>query len=297
MMMKVILSRKGFDSNTGGYPSPVLPNGLLLSLPIPQPNNPHCYSDLKFDNKYTYYDLMHKLFPNTCYKYQNQGMRKSEWYPLGVNTECHLDPDIYPSIIERPKGWKPLFGQGGIAQKHLSNQQVGVGDLFLFFGWFRNTVRSLNGFTYNESDPGRHIIYGYLQIDNLVKISMTTRLPDWMCYHPHSPQSCKDPTEMSPENTIYIAKETLSWNNKLPGAGFFPFDSRLVLTKPGSKRRSVWKLPPFFKEVNISYNRNAWHGDDFYSCARGQEFVIGENVKIEAWAKELINDNITFLQN
>jgi hypothetical protein len=33
--MKVILSRKGFDSGYGGIPSPVLPDGTMLSLPIP----------------------------------------------------------------------------------------------------------------------------------------------------------------------------------------------------------------------------------------------------------------------
>jgi len=33
--MKVILSRKGFDSGYGGFPSPVLPDGTMLSLPIP----------------------------------------------------------------------------------------------------------------------------------------------------------------------------------------------------------------------------------------------------------------------
>lgn len=30
--MKVILSRKGFDSGYGGFSSPVLPDGTLLSL-------------------------------------------------------------------------------------------------------------------------------------------------------------------------------------------------------------------------------------------------------------------------
>lgn len=33
--MKIILSRKGFDSSYGGYPSPILPDGSLLSIPIP----------------------------------------------------------------------------------------------------------------------------------------------------------------------------------------------------------------------------------------------------------------------
>ena len=34
-IMKVILSRKGFDSSYGGYPSPILPDGRMVSLPIP----------------------------------------------------------------------------------------------------------------------------------------------------------------------------------------------------------------------------------------------------------------------
>ncbi len=33
--MKVILSRKGMDSTSGGIASPILPDGTLLSLPIP----------------------------------------------------------------------------------------------------------------------------------------------------------------------------------------------------------------------------------------------------------------------
>ena len=37
--MKIILSRKGFDSENGGYPSPILPNGTLLSIPIPSAYN------------------------------------------------------------------------------------------------------------------------------------------------------------------------------------------------------------------------------------------------------------------
>ncbi len=37
--MKVILSRKGFDSSAGGYPSPhFVQDGRLLSLPIPEEN-------------------------------------------------------------------------------------------------------------------------------------------------------------------------------------------------------------------------------------------------------------------
>jgi hypothetical protein len=34
--MKVVLSRKEFDSATGGGPRPILSGGRLLSLPIPE---------------------------------------------------------------------------------------------------------------------------------------------------------------------------------------------------------------------------------------------------------------------
>lgn len=33
--MKFILSRKGMDSAAGGFANPILPDGTLLSLPIP----------------------------------------------------------------------------------------------------------------------------------------------------------------------------------------------------------------------------------------------------------------------
>ena len=32
---KLILSRKGFDSGSGGCPSPIFPDGTVFSLPIP----------------------------------------------------------------------------------------------------------------------------------------------------------------------------------------------------------------------------------------------------------------------
>jgi hypothetical protein len=45
--MRIILSRKGFDSEFGKVSSPILPDNTLLSLPIPQVND-----TLKFDEIY-----------------------------------------------------------------------------------------------------------------------------------------------------------------------------------------------------------------------------------------------------
>jgi len=55
--MKVILSRKGFDSEFGGYPSPILPNGQMISLPIPDQNEELRYSDVMAGDL-ACYDLM-----------------------------------------------------------------------------------------------------------------------------------------------------------------------------------------------------------------------------------------------
>ena len=85
--MKIIFSRKGFDTVYGGYPSPILQDGRMISLPIPSNEEiPIRYSKLEIDKKLTYYDIMKDLNP---YIKSN-----NEWYKLTEKSECHLDPDI-----------------------------------------------------------------------------------------------------------------------------------------------------------------------------------------------------------
>ena len=43
---KLILSRKGFDSGSGGCPSPIFPDGTMLSLPIPS-SDEEAFEDLQ----------------------------------------------------------------------------------------------------------------------------------------------------------------------------------------------------------------------------------------------------------
>ena len=147
--MRVILSRKGFDSQYGGMPSPILPDGTLLSLPIPSKTDMETkYRDLYYGNS-SYYDIIHTLSPNNKIK---------EEY------NCHLDPDIRGAIKDRPTGWKPTFGQEKTALRHLQKQGVGIGDLFLFFGWFKQTEYIAGPLRYKKDALDWHVIYGYLQI-------------------------------------------------------------------------------------------------------------------------------------
>ena len=274
-VMKIILSRKGFDSGYGGYPSPILPDGKMVSLPIPSKDSLR-YSDLRID-ELTYYNLMKDIKPKIR-------LDDSNWHDLDKETECHLDPDICENTINREPGWKPCFGQMGAAQSHLENQKVGENDLFLFFGWFKKTKNNNDKFEFDPSERDFHAIFGYFQIGEIKKADHGFEVPKWMAYHPHTDENSRN----SRLNTIYIAKPNLEWNKSLPGAGRFEFNKNLVLTKEGLSR-SKWGLQDFFKEAEISYhNKDSWKNEYFQSVAKGQEFVIKDNEKIEMWAKNLI---------
>ena len=150
--MKIILSRKGFDSQYGGIPSPILPDGTMLSLPIPSKTDDTKFVDLAWSGK-SYYEIIHEL---------KAGSKIKE------NYTCHLDPDIREEIKVRPQGWVPSFGQEGTSLRHLQKQNIGVGDLFLFFGTFRQTELIDGKFSYVKGAPDLHVIYGYLQAGNVI---------------------------------------------------------------------------------------------------------------------------------
>lgn len=264
--MKIILSRKGFDSQYGGFPSPILPDGRMISLPIPSSEDSTYYKDLKLDNK-TYYDLMRELGIN-----------------INSKATCHLDPDIYNEVLIRNKNWKPIFGQIGAAQSHLNNQNVGKGDLFLFFGSFRKTKSENGKLIFDLNHPEIHAIFGYLQVEDIIKPN-SNKILDWMKYHPHI---LLEKRRIKSNNSIYIARNKLSWSNKFPGAGFLKFNENLVLTKKGLSK-SKWNLnSEIFKNIKISYHFNPWKENYFQSASKGQEFVIQDNKKVEEWAKNLI---------
>lgn len=278
LFMKIILSRKGFDSESGGYPSPILPNGRMISLPIPDSKAPAVYDGLKLNSTTTYFDLMKSLNPKIH--------STNEWEELTKETKCHLDPDIYTNVLKRDDGWKGLFGQVSGAQTHLKNQGVKEDDIFLFFGWFRKTIYKDDKLIYDPEDKhGRHIIFGYLQIGEIKKVDQDAVVPKWIEYHPHNIVS-----RGTVENTIYVARDTVDWNDNIMGYGAFDYNKQLVLSKEGHTR-SCWDLPDIFRNVYISYHtENSWKEDYFESAGRGQEFVVDANEDVVNWAKNLIRN-------
>lgn len=264
--MKIILSRKGFDSANGGCPSPVLPDGTMLSMPIPVDVD----SGVKYDGLYygdsSYLDIWRELRP-----------AQKEFQEF-----CHLDPDLRKDIRQVPENWQAAFGQVDSSQSHLQNMGVGVGDLFLFFGWFcRTEYDTSHQLRYIGGD--KHMLFGYLQIGGIVSGEDIARF-EW---HPHSDRKIYN----KKNNTIYIAAEKLS-GTQLPGYGTFRYHDALVLTKEGCSR-SRWELPDFFEEVSISHhNADSFRNGYFQSVPIGQEFVISEDDRVTDWAYEIIRSGL-----
>ncbi len=267
-MTKVILSRKGFDASCGGAPSPILPDGRLLSLPIPCQHSPITYDDLHLDGTsigQIVHDLTHgRIRGDHC---------------------SHLDPDLRPGIYPRAEGWRPLFGQAGAAQAHLAGQGVGVGDLFLFFGWFRQVERIQGRYRYARGAPDLHVIYGWLRVGELLDLGRQPHLaPSWALYHPH----CHEPERRW--NTLYVAADSAALDR---------YEQRLCLTAPG-EGRSLWRLPRWFYprgRTPLTYHNDPhrWtvlddHQVLLRTATRGQEFVldVAQYPEALAWAHGLI---------
>ena len=52
--MKVIISRKGFDSSAGKMASPILPDGRVISLPIPTSHDKTTWADIELAMVWTW---------------------------------------------------------------------------------------------------------------------------------------------------------------------------------------------------------------------------------------------------
>lgn len=268
--MKVILSRKGFDSSAGGHASPILPDGTMLSLPIPSSHDSLSYDAIRSANGRSLAKVLSDLGGKTRI----------------AGNGAHLDPDLRAEARPRLPGWRPSLGQIGAAAGHLRNQGVGPGDLFLFYGWFRPTELVAGQLRFSAPGDGFHAIYGYMQVDEVIRTAEGDPVPDWLADHPH----CSAGRVSKMNNAIYVSRASLDWEAKMSGAGTFKFSPGLTLSKPGMSR-SCWALDPsIFRGVTISYHsEEAWRDGFFKSYPRAQEYVIAADERVEAWARLLVS--------
>ena len=265
--MKIILSRKGFDSSCGGMPSPILPDGTLLSIPIPSKDK-ITYSDINWNN-HSYLDIIKELNPRSL---------------INESSRCHLDPDLREPTYKRNHGWMPAFGQTGSSLTELYDNGVGIGDLFLFFGWFKETELFNGHLRFKKRAPNIHAIYGYLQVGNI--ISLIDDVPSWLSYHTHANPEKYAKAWLEGHNAIFTPVQRLSFANHLAGSGTFRFSPQVTLTKQGYCR-SRWEFPETMRGIEISHNPRGWKQDYFQSAARGQEFIFDCNQAVMDWLKSI----------
>jgi hypothetical protein len=139
-------------------------------------------------------------------------------------------------------------------------------------------------YSYDRQEPGRHLIFGYLEVQGVYDLGVEPSCPAWLEAHPHVDNRQRT------NNLVFSAASGLNLVPGLPGAGMLSYCSDRVLTKVGHNR-SHWDLPAFFQELKITYHdKSNWRGDHFRAAARGQEFVIESTPALSEWARALILD-------
>jgi hypothetical protein len=281
--MRIIFSRKGFDTSSGGRPSPILPDGRMVSLPIPDKQSSIHYSDIhwqEYDLGLIVSDLTNGRIPASHF--------------------AHLDPDVNSKSLSRHSEWRPIFGQTGAAQGHLRKNGVQAGDVFLFFGLFRNVLYGAGRLVWDKRSPLRHVLWGWLQIDEVLKIDgCNISKYEWARYHPHFHRDSDE------NNTLYIARRHLTLPGEScdgpAGAGvFLNFKERLALTAPAGITPSQWEFPQWFYprdgKCPLTYHSDLARWQRTENCtrlnavARGQEFILDTKDFPEAvrWIKGLL---------
>ena len=147
VLMKIIFSRKGFDSSAGGGPSPIV-GGRPISLPIPA-----------------------GAASRTTYRSLGLGEFAAQASRGKISPEdlCHHDPMFLDNGT-------CIFGQCSAAQTHLENQGVTLGDVFLFFGLFAD----------EQTGEPHHRIIGYLLVEEMIALAEGVPEALVELNHPHA---------------------------------------------------------------------------------------------------------------
>ena len=169
--MSIVLSKKGYDSSTGG-----------MYMPLDGETGQYAYlfrPEDKTDSEYK--GVPYEKIPTNFFNLSNlkEVLEKKNKYK---NPVAHVDPDL---LNFRPylKGWRPTYGQKGAALGYLRNRDVGEnskGTIFLFFNRFKPWKNSGNLFTEG------YYIYGWLQVEEIIIPSkIFNRESHPLNYQPH----------------------------------------------------------------------------------------------------------------
>lgn len=203
--MKIVFSRKGFDSGSGKAASPII-EGRPISLPIPATK----------EAVVTYKSLGLGEVVEEVTKGKISRADFCHHDPMFVNGEC-------------------VFGQQGAAQAHLARNGIGPGDLFLFFGLF----------TDEHTRERHHRIFGYLKVERVcavAELSATDRADLRQLDHPHVVRALVTNDTIYRGEGLHAAKANPELRLTRPGGPVSqwivpPWLPKLGLTYHGDTRR------------------------------------------------------------
>lgn len=174
---------------------------------------------------------------------------------------CHLDPQFHDGRV--------AFGQTGAALSHLLKNGVDVGDVFLFFGRFRDAVGALG-----------HRIFGWMRVDDIHDEGEQRNPRDLLgagMVHPHTEG------RYGTRNTIFLGE---GWNRA-------PAVPELCLTQPHGPL-SAWIVPEWPNRTGLTYHArpDRWTPPNrLRAVSRGQEFIadIGDCPVALQWITQVTN--------
>ncbi|MBU7592626.1 hypothetical protein [Metabacillus halosaccharovorans] len=295
--MKLVLSRKGFDSGSGGCFSPYNHNtGKYIWFPIPEKVNSYLnhirYSDILVKNEYisglkgTNLSEVYKSLKGT----DRVKLRENEY--ASINDDelfAHFDPMLgIPPWIREIERFKIGMGFGQFnAAPHLGKHNVNQGSIFLFFGGFKSTL--------NKKISG-HYIYGWLKVKKRIETYKQCKeiLDKYsLDHHPHITEAAFSRNQ---KNYIFVPDQWLFEDLKIPGCGYFTMlNDQLLLSNNKEANIATWNLPNFFYKSLTQVHHKTWQNtQDGYCTVKtgiGQEFVTQLTENGEKWLRGLFLKN------
>ena len=301
---KIVLSRKGYDSSSGGSFSPYDPSSLrYMVLPIPESDedaevgNALRFEDVKIREGYLPYTASNLGELIEVSGRKQMLCRRREGRDTWIDCRhAHLDPWLGPCpwLDGDSNHHVGAFGQVGTSQAHLRNQGVGEGSLFLFFSRFVPIEGRANSLGIEVNNKkGAYFLYGWLRVGKVIERLEDISSEEIRARHPHATRDYF----AKPNNTVYVASRLLFADDCTPGCGYFPtLDARLLLSSERHLHRpTVWRLPEFFYETRPTVlRRRAWSSDEGGYCLvevprRWQEAVFPGSEGFDVWFRDLVN--------
>lgn len=308
--MKIILSRKGFDSSAGKIPSAII-GTKLISFPIPnEKDDKDSYDGLKFtDDSREVEEKYSKIIIDLYNKKSDENIEYKNKY-LGEEKHCHVDPDIRENVRKKIiKNWEPIFGQSGSSATYLiddnpqminGNLKVEIGDIFLFFGNYREVEFDFNKdkYKYKRGSKEQQLIWGWLVVDDIID-NPTGDKYEW---HPHT---YDDNTKYKEKNILFkAAKEIVNIGEfKIPGFGVFDYkNEERILTAPKeinpNNSKALWKYNKIYDVENTKHderkNSSSNPKESIYYAGQWQELILNnfDSNKTIEWLRKIFKDVI-----